>query len=369
MKLLFPSALRISLAAMVAGALISLVGCGGGGGGGGSTAGTSIAPLPSNAVITGPASAPVGQNNTGPGTVTSPNGSVPNNTSITIAAINSRNYQSDFAMTAAPFSPSLVRSYIIQVSVGPVAPTVGIPVVLVVPPAVVANLGGAAPTVFVQMLEQGGDNVLDDFEAFPSVYSGGTPATVSLTLPVTAFTNSRDNSGNFECNIVIAGAQDTTSGAIATPAVADACLGSPIGSPLQGTAVSALQIEVHNGFNGAFNPPSNMGVDLVSTLGQPVISVANGFVVDVCYQTSETAKNKYNEHCGWGYHVVIQNSDGTKTVYAHLEKGSITVTNGEAVTKGQVIGAVGQTGGVMFPHLHLEYVVHQVKVDPFPCFQ
>jgi len=359
---------------LVAGALVSLAGCGGGGGGSSAPpagAQTQIAPLPANPLGSGVTTAAGAQVSSGTGTVTVPAGAVAPATTVTIDSINSQQAQGDFAMTSAPFIPSLVRSYLIQASVGPVAPTAGIPVVLTVPPSVVASLGGGAPQVFVQVLEQGGDNVVDDFELFASTYTSGNPATVSLTLPTYVFTNSRDNSGNFEANIIIAGAAAPGAGAPAVrAAVADVCLGSALGSPLQGYTVSQLVIEHTASINGAFSSPSNMGVDILAPLGTPVVSCENGVVVDICYQVTHTEKNRLKYFCGWGYHVVIENSDGTKCVYAHLVKGSDNnLTIGESVSAGQVIGAVGATGDCVFPHLHLEYIVNQVKVDPWPCLE
>jgi hypothetical protein len=357
---------------VVAGALVSLAGCGGGGGGSsaGPTNQTQIAPLPTNPLGSGTTTATGGQVTSGTGTMTVPTGAVPSGTGITIDALNSTQAQGDFAMTSAPFAPTLARSYLIQVSVGSVAPTAGIPVVLTVPPSVTAALGGEVPQVFVQVLEQGGDNVLDDFELFSSTYTSGSPGTVSLTLPTYAFTNSRDNSGNFEANIIIAGAASPGGTAPALrSAVVDGCGSDTLGSPLQGYTTSQLVVEHTATIDGSYNPPANMGVDLAAPLGTPVISVANGVVVDICYQISHTTKNKYNNYCGWGYHVVVENSDGTMVVYAHLEKGSDAgLTIGESVSQGQVLGAVGVTGGVVYSHLHLEYILNQIKVNPFPCF-
>ena len=52
--------------------------------------------------------------------------------------------------------------------------------------------------------------------------------------------------------------------------------------------------------------------------------------------------------------VIIQHSDGNFTVYAHLEKGTITVKAGDTVRQGQVIAKVGSSGRSTGPHLHFE---------------
>ncbi|MDH5174780.1 MAG: M23 family metallopeptidase, partial [Elusimicrobiota bacterium] len=45
---------------------------------------------------------------------------------------------------------------------------------------------------------------------------------------------------------------------------------------------------------------------------------------------------------------------------------AITVKKGDKVTKGQVIGSVGDTGLATGPHLHWGLYVHGVPVDPLP---
>jgi murein DD-endopeptidase MepM/ murein hydrolase activator NlpD len=50
------------------------------------------------------------------------------------------------------------------------------------------------------------------------------------------------------------------------------------------------------------------------------------------------------------------------TVYGHLS--SIAVIPGQHVTRGQVIGYVGQSGRATGPHLHYEVRVHNVPVNP-----
>jgi murein DD-endopeptidase MepM/ murein hydrolase activator NlpD len=50
------------------------------------------------------------------------------------------------------------------------------------------------------------------------------------------------------------------------------------------------------------------------------------------------------------------------TVYNHL--GSIWVSPGQAVARGQGIGGVGCTGICTGPHVHFEVIVGGYKVNP-----
>lgn len=101
------------------------------------------------------------------------------------------------------------------------------------------------------------------------------------------------------------------------------------------------------------------GVDYAAPAGTPVLAVADGVVSDV----------SHNPRSG-NLVVVDHHLDGqaVATAYAHLLGGSVLVRDGDPVTAGQQIAAVGSTGAATGPHLHLE--VHPgglyAPVDPEP---
>jgi murein DD-endopeptidase MepM/ murein hydrolase activator NlpD len=65
---------------------------------------------------------------------------------------------------------------------------------------------------------------------------------------------------------------------------------------------------------------------------------------------------------GYGYLIVIDHANGFATYYAHLS--NIYVTVGQAVERGQVIGAVGSTGWSTGPHLHFEIRYYGEPLNP-----
>ena len=65
---------------------------------------------------------------------------------------------------------------------------------------------------------------------------------------------------------------------------------------------------------------------------------------------------------GYGYLVVIDHANGFATYYAHLS--NIYVEVGQAVERGQVIGAVGNTGWSTGPHLHFEIRYYGELLNP-----
>ena len=91
------------------------------------------------------------------------------------------------------------------------------------------------------------------------------------------------------------------------------------------------------------------GVDIVSNdHSDNVIAANDGIVI---YASLE---NMHNNNSGYGNYVVIQHNDSNYTLYGHLQDDSITVTKGDAVCQGQIIGKIGQTGNAFAPHLHFE---------------
>ncbi|MGD9099645.1 MAG: M23 family metallopeptidase [Anaerolineae bacterium] len=65
---------------------------------------------------------------------------------------------------------------------------------------------------------------------------------------------------------------------------------------------------------------------------------------------------------GYGYLVILEHDQGYVTYYAHLSQ--IHVAPGQAVSRGQGIGAVGSTGNSTGPHLHFEIRLDDVKQNP-----
>jgi hypothetical protein len=62
-----------------------------------------------------------------------------------------------------------------------------------------------------------------------------------------------------------------------------------------------------------------------------------------------------------GNYVVIKpEATGTYLIVAHLKPGSVTVSSGQTVKEGDVIGACGNSGNTSEPHIH----IHHQRQDP-----
>ncbi|MDO8616940.1 MAG: M23 family metallopeptidase [Dehalococcoidia bacterium] len=64
----------------------------------------------------------------------------------------------------------------------------------------------------------------------------------------------------------------------------------------------------------------------------------------------------------FGNAVIIDHGAGVFSAYNHLD--SIVAQAGQAVSQGDLLGAMGETGYVNGPHVHWEIVIHGVRVDP-----
>ena len=100
---------------------------------------------------------------------------------------------------------------------------------------------------------------------------------------------------------------------------------------------------------------AHMGVDYAAPTGAPVISVADGVVVESGFSG------------GFGNMVVVQHNARQSTVYAHLSR--INVRKGQSIKQGDNLGAVGSTGWATGPHLHFEFRINGRHVDPLTLAQ
>ncbi len=92
-------------------------------------------------------------------------------------------------------------------------------------------------------------------------------------------------------------------------------------------------------------------IDGFGAYGAPIAAAASGTVVLTAWDS-----------WGYGYHVIIDHGDGTRTQYAHLS--DIWVAQGQYVAQGEAVGAMGNTGYSTGTHLMFNLYVGGVAVDP-----
>jgi len=118
--------------------------------------------------------------------------------------------------------------------------------------------------------------------------------------------------------------------------------------PVEGRVASSFgeREDPING-EGAFHT----GVDIDAPYGTPVRASADGTVTG-----SQMG-------AGYGREVTLDHGHDVITLYGHLSAAA--VYPGQHVTRGEVIGYVGESGRATGPHLHYEVRLHNVPVNPY----
>ena len=128
-----------------------------------------------------------------------------------------------------------------------------------------------------------------------------------------------------------------------------------IDSPVQSDFVTPVDGRISSifGLRRFFNEQPrrpHSGLDIAAPQGTPIQAVASGTVIES------------GDFFFSGNMVYLDHGQGLISLYAHMHE--IGVKPGDQITKGQIIGTVGETGRVTGPHLHLAVILNQTTVDP-----
>lgn len=125
--------------------------------------------------------------------------------------------------------------------------------------------------------------------------------------------------------------------------VPDTALAQPAAGPL------SSRFGLRRIFNGLPRNP-HAGLDVAAPTGTPVRAPADGVVANA------------GDYFFNGNTVFIDHGQGLVTAYMHLSR--IDVKPGQAVKRGDTLGAVGATGRATGPHLHWAVILNNTPVDP-----
>jgi DNA-binding NarL/FixJ family response regulator len=88
--------------------------------------------------------------------------------------------------------------------------------------------------------------------------------------------------------------------------------------------------------------------------GEPLRAPADGMIAAVVDTFPDQPIGSVDRQNAPGNQVVIDIGSGKFVAYAHIQSGSITVSVGQRVRRGQVVGLVGNFGNTDLPHLHVQ---------------
>ena len=121
-----------------------------------------------------------------------------------------------------------------------------------------------------------------------------------------------------------------------------ASLGISFVEPVQGILTSGL---------GVRRRDNHKGLDIANSMGTPIRAAASGTVTYAQYNSG-----------GYGNLVIISHGNGVQTYYGHCSK--LYVTQGQTVSQGEVISAMGSKGISTGSHLHWEVRINGVAQNP-----
>lgn len=135
----------------------------------------------------------------------------------------------------------------------------------------------------------------------------------------------------------------------------------------QGSWRHAFDLEVRDA-DGHLARGEGRAVDEYHCFRLPVLAAADGTVIAVEGGVADNAVGAIDVDRNWGNHVLVQHAAGLYSLVAHLSRGSVKVTRGQVVRRGEVIGLCGSSGRSPRPHVHFHLQGTPVLGAPtLPC--
>ena len=112
------------------------------------------------------------------------------------------------------------------------------------------------------------------------------------------------------------------------------------------------------------------GIDISGCgFGSPIYSIGEGTVSAVTNTCAD--RGYYGSRCGGGYGnaVRVKYSGGMEVIYSHIMGSNIRVSVGQHVSKGQIVGYMGNSGSSTGTHLHFQVNMPSGSVNPLTLYR
>lgn len=130
----------------------------------------------------------------------------------------------------------------------------------------------------------------------------------------------------------------------------------PMSLPIKDLSLAQIGASSGEKINPFFKVPlPHQGIDFIVLQGTDIFAAASGTVTAVS-----------TDRKGLGNYVEIEHQGGYRTRYVHLSE--ISVKPGQAVSRGDRIGASGISGNSFAPHLHYEVIRDSLSLEPTAFF-
>lgn len=124
--------------------------------------------------------------------------------------------------------------------------------------------------------------------------------------------------------------------------------------PYDGVYLTSYYGYRYHPLDGDWRYHSGIDVSMSGAYGKNIIATRAGTVIISSYEGENGT--------GYGSYIVIDHGDGYTSLYGHCS--ALLVSQGQHVSRGQIIARVGSTGWSTGPHLHFEVRYNGETVDP-----
>jgi murein DD-endopeptidase MepM/ murein hydrolase activator NlpD len=122
------------------------------------------------------------------------------------------------------------------------------------------------------------------------------------------------------------------------------------------------------------SPGAQVGAKL-SHYDEPIFAVADGTAIAARNDLRDQPPGRLPEGLALdeadGNFAIIDLGNDVYALYAHMRRGSVTVSAGQRVRRGEQIGKVGNSGNTQAPHLHFQLMdvpsALAANGAPYPC--